>query len=354
MGTGIVSILIHNLPYNGVWLYWISVVIFALNVVIFTTFLILSLLRYTIYPEIWLAMIRHPAQSLFLGTIPMGFATIVNMIVFVCVPAWGAWAVQLVRTRTEKQYTSSEADFSKAWALWWLDVVMSLFTCLYLPFVMYFQSTRLSQTFQLMVRFQHVRSRDRPTNHDRRLAPPHSRPHSRGCFRRYRCRSSSQPASRPVDRNHKLYSLGYRCAPRYGSLSHLLPATHITQIASPRSHRLRLPPPGSPWPRRLRGHAIRKSLNADLSSDKHTARSNRCRRQTWGYIICHGLGCGSCHVGICDSVAVFRAREYQPKQVSVQHGLVGVHFSAGGAYGFNHYNWEGNRVEVLRCARHGM
>jgi len=41
-------------------------------------------------------MIRHPAQSLFVGTFPMGLATIVNMVVFVCVPAWGRRAVQLV------------------------------------------------------------------------------------------------------------------------------------------------------------------------------------------------------------------------------------------------------------------
>ena len=96
MGTGIVSILLHNLPYNGAWLYWISVAIFALNVLLFVTFLLISILRYTIYPEIWFVMLRHPAQSLFLGTFPMGLATIVNMIVFVCVPAWGSGAVTLV------------------------------------------------------------------------------------------------------------------------------------------------------------------------------------------------------------------------------------------------------------------
>lgn len=106
MGTGIVSILLHNLPYNGVWLYWISVAIFALNVLLFTVFLLLSILRYAFYPEIWFAMIRHPAQSLFLGTFPMGLATIVNMIVFVCVPAWGPWAIQLVRVEVpiQKKY----------------------------------------------------------------------------------------------------------------------------------------------------------------------------------------------------------------------------------------------------------
>lgn len=96
MGTGIVSILLHNLPYNGAWLYWISVVLFALNVLLFLSFLFISGLRYTLYPEIWFAMIKHPAQSLFVGTFPMGLATIVNMMAFVCVPAWGPGTVTFI------------------------------------------------------------------------------------------------------------------------------------------------------------------------------------------------------------------------------------------------------------------
>lgn len=67
MGTGIVAILLHNLPYNGMWLYWVSVIIFAMNVVLFTSFAIISLLRYTLFPGLWACMIRHPVQSLFLG-----------------------------------------------------------------------------------------------------------------------------------------------------------------------------------------------------------------------------------------------------------------------------------------------
>ena len=103
MGTGIVSILLHNLPYNGRWLYWISVIIFCLNVALFILFLFISTVRYTVYPEIWRVMIRHPAQSLFLGTFPMGLATIVNMVVFVCVPAWGNGAVRLVSSHSFRQ-----------------------------------------------------------------------------------------------------------------------------------------------------------------------------------------------------------------------------------------------------------
>ncbi|KAH9216690.1 C4-dicarboxylate transporter/malic acid transport protein-like protein [Leptodontidium sp. 2 PMI_412] len=128
MGTGIVSILLHNLPYNGDWLYYLSIVVFCLNIGLFLSFLAISILRYTLYPEIWWAMTRHPAQSLFLGTFPMALATIINMIVFVCVPAWGDRFVQL------------------AWALWWIDVALSLACCFYLPFVIMYIHKATLQT----------------------------------------------------------------------------------------------------------------------------------------------------------------------------------------------------------------
>ncbi|KAL2220761.1 putative C4-dicarboxylate transporter/malic acid transport protein [Thermoascus aurantiacus ATCC 26904] len=93
MGTGIVSILLNTLPHNAPWLYWISVVIFALNVLLFAAGCVISLLRYTLYPEIFKAMILHPVQSMFLGTFPMGFATIINMFCFVCVVAAASGAI---------------------------------------------------------------------------------------------------------------------------------------------------------------------------------------------------------------------------------------------------------------------
>lgn len=75
MGTGIVSVLLHELPYNAAWVRWISVVFFVLNISLFLVFTGITLLRYSLYPEIWSAMIRHPAQSLFLGCFPMGLAS---------------------------------------------------------------------------------------------------------------------------------------------------------------------------------------------------------------------------------------------------------------------------------------
>lgn len=118
MGTGIVSILLNTLPYNGQWLQWISIVIFALNVLLFIAGCIVSIIRYIVYPKTLKAVIFDPVQSMFLGTFPMGLATIVNMICFVCVPAWGPWVMNL------------------AWALWILDAVISVMCALSLPFLL--------------------------------------------------------------------------------------------------------------------------------------------------------------------------------------------------------------------------
>ncbi len=75
MGTGIVSVLLHNLPYNAAWLQYISYIFFVLNIALFLFFNCITFLRYALYPEIWSVMIRHPAQSLFLGCYPMGLAS---------------------------------------------------------------------------------------------------------------------------------------------------------------------------------------------------------------------------------------------------------------------------------------
>ena len=51
----------------------------------------------------------------------MGLATIINMIVFVCVPAWGHSFLIL------------------AWTLWWIDVALAVGTNFYLPFIIMYK-----------------------------------------------------------------------------------------------------------------------------------------------------------------------------------------------------------------------
>ncbi|CAN8103919.1 unnamed protein product [Discula destructiva] len=108
MGTGIVSLLLITIPFQATWLYWLSVAFFALNTVLFTWAFAMSILRYGLYPEIWSAMIRHPVESLFLGTLPMGFATLVQSWCLLCCPYWGHWSVFV------------------AWAGWMVDSVASI------------------------------------------------------------------------------------------------------------------------------------------------------------------------------------------------------------------------------------
>ncbi|OAP65281.1 hypothetical protein AYL99_01253 [Fonsecaea erecta] len=117
MSTGVLSIMLHQLPYNGHWSRVISVVFFVINLALFLTFTALSTLRYTLYPRIFLAVLKHPHQSLFLATFPVGLATLVNITVLVCAPAWGHGLAIL------------------AWILWWIVAVLALTTCFHLTFV---------------------------------------------------------------------------------------------------------------------------------------------------------------------------------------------------------------------------
>ncbi|KAL9106963.1 MAG: hypothetical protein Q9227_008086 [Pyrenula ochraceoflavens] len=118
MGTGVVGILLKAIPFQARWLYYLSILFFVLNTVLFTLAFIISTLRYTLYPAIWTVMIDDPVNSLFLGTIPMGFATLINQWVAICVPSWGSWS----------------ATF--AFALWIIDSVAALAVTLSLPFLL--------------------------------------------------------------------------------------------------------------------------------------------------------------------------------------------------------------------------
>lgn len=118
MGTGIVAVLMNSLPFESPVLYYLSIVFFLLNVLIFVLAFTTSALRYILYPEIWKVMVQDPTNSLFLGTIPMGFATLIEMWILICVPMWEDWAA------------------SFAWAMWMVDVVAAASVTLSLSFML--------------------------------------------------------------------------------------------------------------------------------------------------------------------------------------------------------------------------
>lgn len=88
MGTGIASILLHNLPYNAAWLRYIGIVIFVLNIALFALLCVGNIVRYIRWKGIFDATMQHTLAGMFWGCLPMGMATIVV-------------SIRLSRTRSE-------------------------------------------------------------------------------------------------------------------------------------------------------------------------------------------------------------------------------------------------------------
>jgi tellurite resistance protein TehA-like permease len=129
MGCGIASILLHHFPYPATWLQYLGTIVFVLNVVVFVLLLLATIARYLFFSGVWSVVTKHNVAGLFWGTFPMGFVTIVTMICYVCVPAWGKrWAYI-------------------ALGFWWLDIVVAVTVSLGMTFVMF---TRQRQTVQTL------------------------------------------------------------------------------------------------------------------------------------------------------------------------------------------------------------
>lgn len=121
MGTGVVSTVLNNSPFQFPGLKVIAHIIFGIDAVLFTTFLLLTIARYTIWPHKFKEMLAHPAQSLFVGTFPMAMSTIINESVFELFPLYTG---------------NKESLISFLVVFWYIDVIVSISTCFYMPFVM--------------------------------------------------------------------------------------------------------------------------------------------------------------------------------------------------------------------------
>lgn len=115
-GTGIVAILLSFIPFEPRWLHYVSTIFFALNVILWFLAFSISLLRCTLYPAIWGVIIQDPNNSLFLGTISVGFAILIRMWTIICVPVWGPWALTF------------------AWILWTIESIAAAAITTWLSF----------------------------------------------------------------------------------------------------------------------------------------------------------------------------------------------------------------------------
>jgi len=68
-----------------------------------------------------LLLLMHPQSdnALFLGTFPMGFATLIQLWVLICVPPWGEWSITF------------------AWVLWMIDTIVAVLIAISLPVILY-------------------------------------------------------------------------------------------------------------------------------------------------------------------------------------------------------------------------
>lgn len=117
MGTGILSLTLPKLPLPGTAA--IGEVLWILTMALFALFTLLSLARIVMYPADSRATLHHPVQSMFLGAVPMGLATIVNGLITFGVPHWGLDAARLARD------------------LWAFDALLSAGVGLLVPYLMF-------------------------------------------------------------------------------------------------------------------------------------------------------------------------------------------------------------------------
>ncbi|MDD5375033.1 TDT family transporter [Acidithiobacillus sp.] len=117
MGTGILALMLEDFPMAHGLLHPVAQALWCVNVFFFVLFSALFLGRALVFPDSFRRLFDHPIQSLFIGCIPMGFATIVNGMILI-------WPV-----------TANSALWAYGW--WWVDAVLAILSVLLVPFFMF-------------------------------------------------------------------------------------------------------------------------------------------------------------------------------------------------------------------------
>ncbi|CUA77277.1 Sulfite efflux pump SSU1 [Trichophyton rubrum] [Rhizoctonia solani] len=111
MGTGAVSGLLHSFPYgHKPVLHAFGAGMLLFNVILLFVFLGFAITRYVRHPEVFKAMLLHPLQCLYVGCLPMGFATIINA---------------LLNLRDD-YFPESRTFVYVLWGLWWFDIAVGI------------------------------------------------------------------------------------------------------------------------------------------------------------------------------------------------------------------------------------
>lgn len=128
MGTGILALALAAFPLPLPGLHALAEGLWLLDVLLFSLFTGLYVARWLLFYQEAREIFAHATVSMFLGTIPMGLATLINGLLLFGLPRWG------------------EAVLPLALGLWWLDAAMALACGVLIPYLMFTrQAHRIDQ-----------------------------------------------------------------------------------------------------------------------------------------------------------------------------------------------------------------
>ena len=119
MGTGILALALPQIPGGGLVLRTIGEELWLFNIALFLLFTVLYTARWIMFWDEAKQIFSHSIVSFFIGTIPMGLATIINGVLLFGLPRWG------------------DGMIAVAEILWWIDVAMALGFGVLMPFLMF-------------------------------------------------------------------------------------------------------------------------------------------------------------------------------------------------------------------------
>jgi C4-dicarboxylate transporter/malic acid transport protein len=119
MGTGILSLVLPQIPVIGPSLIGAGEALWMANIALFAVFSTLYAAHWALFPHEARRVFGHSVVSMFFGTIPMGLATIINGFVVFGLPLLGEGAIAI------------------ASGLWVADAAMSLACGVAIPYLMF-------------------------------------------------------------------------------------------------------------------------------------------------------------------------------------------------------------------------
>ncbi|APH57328.1 C4-dicarboxylate transport protein [Granulibacter bethesdensis] len=119
MGTGILALTLPQVPGIGPALKPIGEALWFLNIALFMLFTLLYAARWALFGHEARRIFGHNTVSMFIGTIPMGLATIINGCVAFGMDRFGPGIIPVAEM------------------MWWIDVAMSLACGVAIPYLMF-------------------------------------------------------------------------------------------------------------------------------------------------------------------------------------------------------------------------